>query len=74
MKLHSSAAHLLQFFKNDHLPVHLRTCAEAFEKLAFELAGNLPSNPEATMALRKLLEAKDCAVRAIVAGDPKVSS
>jgi hypothetical protein len=28
------------------------------------LVETLPSNPERTMVLRKLLEAKDCAVRA----------
>ena len=33
---------------------------------AEELCATLPSNPERTVALRKLLEAKDCAVRALI--------
>jgi len=35
--------------------------------LAHQLAEQLPADPETTTALRKLLEAKDCAVRAVVA-------
>jgi hypothetical protein len=32
--------------------------------LASDIVAHLPRNPERTVALRKLLEAKDCAVRA----------
>ena len=34
--------------------------------LAAHIVNTLPSNPERTVALRKLLEAKDCAVRALI--------
>ena len=34
-----------------------------FHNLAYHLADNMPANPELTVALRKLLEAKDAAVR-----------
>jgi len=55
---------LLQFFEFGHLPPHLAEVSKPF----FQLAGNLmylvPQNEERRMALRKLLEAKDCAVRA----------
>ena len=56
--------YLLQFFAYEHLPSHLQVISKPFSVLAHELVGNLPSNPERTTALRKLLEAKDCAVRA----------
>ena len=56
--------YLLQFFAFSHLPLHLQEVSRAFYDLARRLADTLPSNPERTTALRKLLEAKDCAVRA----------
>lgn len=59
-------AHILQFFEYEHLPLHLREVSSQFYVLAHELAAELPSNPELTVALRKLLEAKDAAVRAKV--------
>jgi hypothetical protein len=55
---------LLQFFKYDHLPEHLRKVSALFSVLADELCDKLPAGPERTVALRKLLESKDCAVRA----------
>ena len=55
---------LLQFFAYDHLPQHLQTVSRSFSLLAGEIVATLPRNPERTTALRKLLEAKDCAVRA----------
>jgi hypothetical protein len=57
---------LLQFFAYNHLPDHLQAVSKPFCDLAMELTINLPSNPERTTALRKLLEAKDCAVRALL--------
>lgn len=53
------------FFKFDHLTdAKLRTVSSRFAQLAAEVVDTLPRNPERTVALRKLLEAKDCAVRA----------
>jgi hypothetical protein len=57
---------LLQFFAYEHLPDHLQTVSKPFGDLAREMARTLPLNAESTTALRKLLEAKDCAVRAVV--------
>ena len=37
-----------------------------FGELAATIVATLPKNPERTVALRKLLEAKDCAVRALL--------
>lgn len=56
--------YLLQFFEYSHLPENLQKISKPFGELAKLLVGTLPSNPERTTALRKLLEAKDCAVRA----------
>lgn len=56
--------YLLQFFKCDHLPEALQAISKPFGDLANSLVERLPKNPERTTALRKLLEAKDCAVRA----------
>jgi hypothetical protein len=55
---------MLQFFEYKHLPEHLQSISLHFASLANWIAIELPSNPERTVALRKLLEAKDCAVRA----------
>ena len=57
---------LLQFFAYEHLPPHLQDVSKPFGDLARDLAANLPANAESTTALRKLLEAKDCAVRAVL--------
>lgn len=55
---------LLQFFEYKHLPEHLQEISRDFSDLAHRIVASLPSNAERTVALRKLLEAKDCAVRA----------
>lgn len=56
--------YLMQFFENKHLPAFLREVSAPFKELAERLVDTLPDNPERTTAIRKLLEAKDCAVRA----------
>lgn len=58
--------YLLQFFQYEHLPAHLQEVSKPFGELAKQIDATLPSNPEKTVALRKLLEAKDCAVRALL--------
>lgn len=55
-----------QFFAYAHLPPHLQAVSRPFGDLAILIITTLPSNPERTVALRKLLEAKDCAVRALL--------
>ncbi len=57
---------IMQFFTYAHLPEHLQAVSKPFGELA-TLISVLPSNPERSVALRKLLEAKDAAVRAMVA-------
>lgn len=57
---------LLQFFEYDHLPPGLQRVSKPFGELAQSLWETLPENAETTTALRKLLEAKDCAVRSLL--------
>lgn len=57
---------ILQFFEYAHLPPHLQAVSKPFCDLANEVVHVLPRNPERTVALRKLLEAKDAAVRALL--------
>ncbi len=59
--------HISQFFAYGHLPAHLQAVSKPFGDLATQIVETLPRNPERTVALRKLLEAKDAAVRALVA-------
>ena len=55
---------MLQFFEFEHLKPDLQKHSKPFWLLAHDLVNSLPRNPERTVAIRKLLEAKDCAVRA----------
>ena len=57
---------IMQFFAFLHLPPHLQAVSKPFSELA-EQIHSLPRNPERSVALRKLLEAKDAAVRAAIA-------
>lgn len=59
--------HILQFFAWDHLPEYLKLVSRPFGLMARDIVETLPRNTERTVALRKLLEAKDAAVRAMVA-------
>lgn len=61
---------ILQFFAFSHLPPHLQEASRPFAELANTIVRDLPRNPERTVALRKLLEGKDAAVRALLAKDP----
>lgn len=55
---------LLSYFAFSHLPEHLQAVSRPYCELAHHLRDTLPEGAEATTALRKLLESKDCAVRA----------
>ncbi len=59
---------ILQFFAYAHLPANLAAVSKPFCLLADDIVATLPRNPERTVALRKLLESKDCAVRALLGG------
>lgn len=58
--------HILQFFSFEHLPPMLQDVSRPFTEQAARIMA-LPWSPERTVALRKLLESKDAAVRALIA-------
>lgn len=64
--MHPATAAILQYFTYEHLPPHLQSVSKPFAELAKVLAQQL-DGPEVTVGLRKLLEAKDCMVRAALA-------
>jgi hypothetical protein len=63
--MNPAVAHVLKFFAYDHLPPHLQAVSKPFSDLAQQVA-TLADNPEITVALRKLLESKDAAVRSVL--------
>lgn len=67
---HPSTTALLRWFEHGHLPAHLQAVSAPFGGLAHYLVGQLPDSPELSAGLRKLLEAKDCAVRAAIDAGP----
>lgn len=60
------AESILQFFAYEHLPEKLKIVSAPFFEMAARIVGTLPGCAERTVALRKLLEAKDAAVRAAI--------
>ena len=70
---HFSTVHVVKYFAWRHLAAGpLQDVSERFGRLALDLIATIADSPELTVALRKLVESKDCAVRAMVdelAGD-----
>lgn len=64
MDKHPAVAAILPFFEYAHLPPNLGAVSKPIGDLAHSMADTLPQNAELTAGLRKLLEAKDCFVRA----------
>ncbi len=62
-----ATVHILQFFQYGHLPPGLQAVSGQCANLAQDMVRFLPDGPELTAGLRKLLEAKDCFVRAALA-------
>jgi hypothetical protein len=60
------AQQLMQFFSYKHLPEVLASKSKPFHDLAKIMVESVPANDEMLMGLRKLLEAKDCMVRAVI--------
>jgi len=67
--LHPATRAILRYFAWEHLPPHLQAVSRPIGDLAREMAERLPQGPELTVGLRKLLEAKDCFVRAALEPD-----
>jgi len=60
---HPSTATILRYFEYDQLPAHLRDVSQPFRELAHDMTRRF-DGPELTAGLRKLLEAKECMIRA----------
>lgn len=60
----SGPSPILRYFAYAHLPAELQEVSLSFYVLANEIEARLPAGAEKSTALRKLLEAKDAAVRA----------
>jgi hypothetical protein len=65
----SQVADKARFLDSSHLREDLKLIPTKFESLAEELLMILPSSPETTLLMQKLVEAKDQAVRAKIYGD-----
>lgn len=65
---HPGTVALLRWFECDHLGGELLKHAQACRNLAHFMVLGLEDGPELTAGLRKLLEAKDCFVRAAIDG------
>jgi hypothetical protein len=55
---------ILRYFEYDHLPERLQATSKVYHDLAWREAVDGQHGPEVAAGLRKLLEAKDCFVRA----------
>ncbi len=53
-----------KYFVYDHLPPHLQEVSQPVAQLQLLMEHLLPDGPEKSAGMRKLLEAKDCFVRA----------
>ncbi|CDH25690.1 conserved hypothetical protein [Xenorhabdus bovienii str. kraussei Becker Underwood] len=54
----------MKYFEYSHLPAHLQEISKPIGDVARLMGESLPNGPEKAAGLRKLLEAKDCLVRA----------
>jgi len=54
----------IQYFEYKHLPEKLQKVSEPFYFLAHYMEDEIADGPEKSAGMRKLLEAKDCFVRA----------
>lgn len=59
----------IHWFTYGHLPAELQAVVEPIAELARQMEASLPDGPEKSAGMRKLLEAKDCFVRAAISPD-----
>lgn len=64
---HPGTVAIARHFTFDHLPERLQAISRPCAELAELMIRELPDDPELVAGLRKLLEAKDCLVRAALA-------
>lgn len=63
---HPGVVSIVKYFAWSHLPSRLQQISKPLGMLALDMVVALPDGPELTAGLRKLLEAKDCFVRAVL--------
>ena len=63
---------ILRYFAWQHLTGRLQSVSQPFAEFAARLDETLPDGPEKTVALRKLLESKDAAVRSALPPEPEI--
>lgn len=61
---HPNTVAIMKYFSYTHLSDRLQVVSKIFFRAAWDLIATVPDSPELVAGLRKLLEAKDCAVRA----------
>jgi hypothetical protein len=67
---HPAVSGLLRYLEYTHLPAHLHAVSGPVCDLAHQMVARIPDSPELAAGLRKLLEAKDCLVRAALDATP----
>lgn len=55
---------IMKYFEYSHLPERLQTVSKPIGELSMQMDASIPESAEKSAGLRKLLEAKDCLVRA----------
>lgn len=61
---------IMKYFEYSHLPLKLQKTSQPFWQVAKEMDATLQDGPEKSAGLRKMLEAKDCFVRAALEAKP----
>ncbi len=69
MTHHKSVVDVVRFLDSSHLPEHLQAIVQPFEDLAAEILRAVPSSPFLTVAMRRLVDAKNEAVIAKIHAD-----
>ena len=62
----------MDYFNYQHLPAHLQGVSKAFHDVAHQMLKDVPPGPQFDQGMQRLLEAKDCMVRARIPDTPKV--
>ncbi len=65
---------IMKHFVYKHLPPDLQSVSKSICETAKEMDAWLPNGPEKSAGMRKLLEAKDCFVRARLESRPEAKS
>lgn len=65
-RYYKSGTDIMFYFRFGHLPERLQPHSKPWAELAVHVCDTIPPSAERTVALRKLLEGKDAAVRAAI--------